>query len=349
MDISKIDSNFKIVEGTEDGLSFYDAANEPFRVHGLILENGIFYRVPQEVAKATSAGVTWLSKCTTGGRVRFITDSSVITVRAEMDPVGKMPHFALTGTAGMDLYVDEGAGEQYVGTFRPPYEIEDGFSSTLNFSGSRKRLVTVNLPIYSGIKRLLIGVSEGAALEAAPDYTVATPVVFYGSSITQACCASRPGTSYQAVVSRLLDCDYINLGFSGNAKGEESIAEYIAGLDMSAFVLDYDHNAPSCEHLEATHERMYKIIREKHPDIPILMLSRPVPRPNEDEKKRIEIIRRTYENAKAAGDEKVMFVEGGRLLDERISEIWSVDGCHPNDVGFASMGYSIVTLLKGMM
>ena len=77
------------------------------------------------------------------------------------------------------------------------------------------------------------------------------------------------------MISRALDCDYVNLGFWGNAKGEEEMANYIATLKMSAFVYDYDYNAPSAEHLQATHEKMFKIIREKQPNLPIVILSAP--------------------------------------------------------------------------
>ena len=52
----------------------------------------------------------------------------------------------------------------------------------------------------------------------------------YGSSITQGGCASRPGMAYQNIISRHFDCDHINLGFSGSAKGEEANAEAMEGF-----------------------------------------------------------------------------------------------------------------------
>ena len=55
----------------------------------------------------------------------------------------------------------------------------------------------------------------------------------------------------------------------------QEIADYIASLEMSVFVYDYDHNAPSVEYLEQTHERMFLQIREKQPDLPIILMSRP--------------------------------------------------------------------------
>ena len=87
------------------------------------------------------------------------------------------------------------------------------------------------------------------------------PVLYYGSSITQGGCCSRPGNTYQAVVSRRLNIDFVNLGFSGNARGERAMAEYVAAQPMSAFAFDYDHNAPSVEHLKNTHYDFYCIKR----------------------------------------------------------------------------------------
>ena len=115
------------------------------------------------------------------------------------------------------------------------------------------REYTLNLPLFNEIYELYIGVEKGSSLVSHNDYRIEKPVVFYGSSITQGVEASRPGTSYESVISRNIDCDYINLGFAGCAKGEEEIAEYISEIDMSAFIMDYDHNAPDSEHLKKTH------------------------------------------------------------------------------------------------
>ena len=40
---------------------------------------------------------------------------------------------------------------------------------------------------------------------------------------------------------------------------------YIAGLKMSAFVLDYDHNAPTPAFLSQTHEKLFRAVRAARP------------------------------------------------------------------------------------
>ena len=58
-------------------------------------------------------------------------------------------------------------------------------------------------------------------------FRTAKPVVFYGTSITQGGCASRSGMSYQAILGRQLNLDFVNLGFSGNGKGEPVVAAWL--------------------------------------------------------------------------------------------------------------------------
>ncbi|MBR7165893.1 MAG: hypothetical protein IKD18_06405, partial [Clostridia bacterium] len=199
--------------------------------------------------------------------------------------------------------------------------------------------------LYSIVGELYIGLRKGASILPPAPYKIEKPVVYYGYSITQGGCASRPGTSYQSILSRRFDCDYINLGFSGNAKGEEAMGEYISNLEMSAFVFDYDYNAPSAEHLQNTHERMFLQIREKHKDLPVIILPRPKFYLNETDEKRRAIIRNTYLNARARGDENVYFIENRKLMELAGNE-GTVDGAHPNDLGFASMAKAIGDVLE---
>jgi len=345
MDISKIDKNFAVPTGIQrEGLVFHDAESAPFKIYGVYRDGEKFRRLPESVAQATNEGVWRLHANTAGGRVRFVTDSPYIAISARMGDVGKMPHFPFTGSIGFDLY----SGKRYFRTFVPPVDVTDHFEGIRDVEPGLREY-TINFPLYSEVKKLYIGLQEGCRLEAAPEYAVADPVVYYGSSITQGGCASRPGCAYQSIITRTLDCDHINLGFSGNAKGEEAIANYIAGLKMSAFVYDYDHNAPTPEHLAATHERMFQTIRAAQPELPIVMLTRPKYYLEAQEKERLEIVRRTYENALAAGDKNVYFIPGTELLLDLVREEALVDNCHPADGGFISMAHVISQTLRKVL
>ena len=193
----------------------------------------------------------------------------------------------------------------------------------------------INFPLYCGVTQVLIGIKQGSILLPPKPHKVEKPVLFYGSSITMGGCATRPGMTYQNILARKLDADYISLGFSGNALGEREIAQYAASLDMSLFVLDYDHNAPNAEHLEKTHEPFFLAVREKHPDIPIIILPRPPAKVTEDDL-RVKVIRKTYENAIARGDKNVYYIPSKELMSICGAD-GTVDNCHPTDFGFYSM------------
>ncbi len=346
MELTKIDKNFAVQnEIDRTGLHFYDVEEAPFRVYGVKLDNGCYRRLPEAVAAATSEGVLGLHANTSGGRVRFVTDSPRIAIHASMSGIYQSPHFTFAGKCGFDVYQDG----VYRKTFMPPVDMKDGFESVIETRLSEKAEILIHFPLYANVKHLYIGIEEGSVLEPAAEYAITTPVVYYGSSITQGGCASRPGNAYQNIQSRFLDFDHINLGFSGSAKAEDAMIDYINGLEMSAFVYDYDHNAPTAEYLAKTHERMFKRIREAHPTLPILMLSRPQPNLwNPDDAARLEIVRRTYENALAAGDQNVYFITGQDLMADVKNE-GLVDGVHPNDAGFVSMARAMLPVLKKML
>ena len=134
----------------------------------------------------------------------------------------------------------------------------------------------------------------------------------------------------------------------GNALGEENMAKYIAGLDASAFVYDYDYNAPSCEHLCKTHEKMFRIIREQNPSLPIIIMSAARPYLRSEDAARIEVIKKTYENAIAEGDKNVFFLSGTEILkDVRDSAL--ADNIHPSDVGFRAIADALEPILRTVL
>ena len=293
-------------------------------------------------------GVTELALDTAGGRVRFKTDSKRLAFHVKLRKNVLLSHMPLSGTSGVDLYSGTGTDSKFLGSVRPENESRSEYEGVLALPG-RLSDYTVNLPLYNGAEELFIGVDPDAALEAPSPYRFQVPFVTYGSSITQGGCASRPGNAYQAFLSRWLNADFINLGFSGSARGEESIAEYIAGLKMSVFVLDYDHNAPNPEHLEKTHERFFKIIREKNPTLPVVLITKPdFGNSPEDSARRREIVFRTYRNAFATGDRNVFFINGEELFGDTEREACTVDRTHPNDIGFYRMARRIYTTLMSI-
>jgi len=347
-----------VIKGVD--LKFYNARRDPFRIYGLISGNDSepFRRIPYELAEKTNPGVLMRHTNTAGGRIRFKTDSSCVAIRVAMPQKYLVPYMPFLGTSGFDIYVKTDELSVYKGSFIPPIDRTDGYESLVKFDSREMRDIIIHFPLHDGVNELLIGVETDAVVEKSETYRSELPIIYYGSSITQGGCASRPGNAYTNSITRNLNVDHVNLGFSGSAKGELVMAEYIAEQPMSLFFYDYDHNAPDVEHLAKTHEAFFLTIREKRPELPIIMASRvgtpKTPQKAEDTLRRRDVILRTYENAVKRGDKQVMFIDGAEVFKEAqklgmAADSCTVDGIHPNDLGFACMTKSFGYAIKEML
>lgn len=346
MRLEELDHNLLVkTDITEPDIVWLDVKEAPFMLSGVSYDEklGCYTRMPQEIADQVSQGVAFLNSNTAGGHVRFRTNSKFIGIHAVMNNVPLMPHITLVGQSGFDLYrkKEEAETEQYYHSYIPPMGMQTGYSAPFCTDGAMADY-TINFPLYDGVKELYVALKKDAVIMEPTPYRHPVPVVYYGSSITQGGCASRPGNSYQAIISRRLDVDYVNLGFSGNGKAEALMAEYISGLKMSIFVSDYDHNAPDEAYLRATHLPLYRTIRAKQPELPIVILSAPdILFSRKAHQERREIIRKTYQTAIAEGDKNVYFIDGEELFAGEDWDSCTVDGTHPNDLGFYRMAMRI--------
>jgi len=329
-----------------ENLFFKEAREEPFDIYGLYKprETSYYCRLPEEVGLNTNDGVKTLFKNTAGGRIRFRTNSSRIAIHVESDYIYSARHITDIGASGIDVYCEIDGKYRFAGTYHN-HKQDFGHEGLITLAGPRQeREIMIHMPNYSNVVNFYIGLENGSTLDHGKKYLPGKPIVYYGSSITQGGCASRPGNAYTHIISINNNRDFINLGFSGSGRGEEIMANHIASLEMSAFVMDYDWNAPTPEHLEATHEKFFKIIREKHPEIPVIFVTKPDYHTDEYRggdsivsAKRRDIIYRTYSNALNSGDKNVKFIDGACLFNGMNPDACTVDGCHPNDLGFMRM------------
>ena len=349
--IDQIDKNFAVETALEEkDIRFWDVRRDPFEVYGLYnyRTEPQFKRLPDEIGKNVNAGVAKLYLNTAGGRVRFSTDSQYVAIHAKMNDIGRMPHMPFSGSSAFDLFIDEPQSgiSRFHRPFMPDLKMTDGYEAIVRFPTRRMRYFTIHFPSYSNVIDLFVGLQKDAAVGGGMKYRDVPPVVYYGSSITQGGCSSRPGNIYQNVVSRRLGLDYLNLGFSGNGKAEDLIVDYMAGLSMSAFVSDYDHNAPNAEYLAQTHCKMYQKIRAANPDIPYIMMSRVDFDCNYNENvARRDVIIDTYRYARAQGDRNVYLIDGESVFRGKYVDLCTVDGVHPNDLGFALMADAVEATL----
>ena len=349
----EVDKNM-VVESSigEPDVKFYDVRRQPFGLYGFYepLSQPTFRRLPDEVAKSASPGVARLAPESAGGRVRFTTDSSYVAIKVELGPYGRHPHTTLCNSAGFDLYEDTDTDHRFITAFLPPYNFDHDYEQIIRLGSRRRRSFTINFPIHGVVKNLYIGLQADATLEPGKKYLDIAPIVFYGSSIVHGTAASRPGLTYQSILCRRLDIDYMNLGFSGQAKGEVPLVEYMAGLDMCIFVCDYDHNAPNVEFLRDTHQRVYDVFRAKRPDTPYIMISRPNVATNPGSfAERRDVIIDTYRYARALGDRNVYYIDGETFFCGKYENECTMDSVHPNDLGFTLMADGIESEIRRVL
>lgn len=352
IDIEKIDKNLVPNGDTnrEDAV-FHSVREEPFRLYGLYnaKTEDMFRRIPKEKTDRVGEGYTLMGSMPIGARARFKTDSPYMILRVETPSVTPYtPCGTLTAMKGFDLYsVNEDGKEKYVSSFRPPVAFEEGYESIVELSGEMKDYI-LYFPMYNQVKELYVGLSDAACLLAGNNYKYEKPIFFYGSSITHGCNATRTGNTYPSILGRLLNSDIVNLGISGGAKGQIPTAEFIAESALSAFVYDYDFNAPNLVFLQETYMPFFKVIREKQPELPIVMVSM-IRKDYREMMERKAFIRSQYEALKAAGDKNVYFIDGTTLIPDEEWDYATSDGCHPNDFGYVRMAEGLEPLLRRIL
>ena len=324
-------------------LQWIPLSSAQFEVDGLpwYRENGgELFRLPAKLKDTYRPPVWELAQDPSGGRIRFRTNSSVIAIRLEYPGPPDAANLHAFGQTGVDLYADG----VYRGTAIASPDAKPGKLIEHTYFQDQTHLdreITLYLPLYKPVKVLGIGLDAEARVHTAKPFAVSEPVVFYGTSITQGGCASRPGMSYQAILGRMLNLDFVNLGFSGNGIGEPALARAVASIHASCFVLDFAQNNPTVDSLAQVYAPFLEVIRSAHPETPILVIT-PIYAAHESwgRDARLEgmreLIRQVAAQRIAAGDRHIEIIEGTDLLGPSRGD-GLVDGIHPNDLGFQWM------------
>ena len=344
MNIEKIDKNFiQTKYERKDSKKTYTIPCEGFDLYGVFYDEnrGRFMRMNGDVAEKISEGVNHLSTHTSGGRIRFSTDSSSIGISVSYSSLNQMSHMPLTGSCGFALLRKNGKKYETVYVFRPHSTDSSGYSGEVVLKEASKQEYILYFPLYNNVTKLEIHLDKAAKIYPAEKYRDIKPILYYGASVDQGGCASRPDCSYAAMLSKWNDIDFINLGFSGNAKGEQMMAEYLTEIDCSLCFIAYDGNAPTVDFLEDTHFKFYQTYREVKKDVPIVFMSVPCFENFPDVYARREVLKKSYKTARELGDNNVYFIDGETLFADKDREICTVEGIHPNDLGFYRIAENI--------
>lgn len=324
-----------------EDIRWIDGRDLPLEGRAFADVRNFYDRLPANLTTNVNAGVHALQRCTSSMQFRFVTDSHKLRFdwrpRCEQLALDHMPS---TAVSGIDVYrLDATNGWRYVKTGR----ITDRSGATLTVDWTPGVPCLVNLPLYNGLSDFRLGVDTGAKIEPLPRRKsgIDKPVVFYGTSITQGGCCSRPGTHFVNRLGRDLDVPVVGLGFSGSGFMEFEMSEHLARIDASCYVLDCVWNmclssetSPG-RSMEHNYEPFIRNLRRLRPDVPIVMAE----------------WCDVFFRGKKDGSDAFLLALYRKLLSEGWKNLHylpkdamfgqdgegTVDGIHPNDLGMKTL------------
>ena len=344
-DAAKWDARMALKDAVvTNGVKWIDGRRLPLEGRAFDDTERYYDRLPANVTTNVNGGVRALKRHTSGMLFRFATDSRKLHFRWKPTSASlSMDHMPATGVSGIDVYRWSAAKGRwlYAATGRIT-DARKGGSLALNWTPGTPCLV--NLPLYNGVERFALGIEPKATVRAVAHTSgIGKPVVFYGTSITQGGCASRPGLAFVNRVGRDLDVPVVGLGFSGSGVMELEMSEHLARIDASCYVLDCLWNMGLREKdqpgrsVEANYEPFVRSLRAKRPNVPIVMAEQcDVHLYGPSEKDRF--IRALYERLVAEGWKNLVYLPKGEMFAG--DGEGTVDGCHPNDLGMQSMAHA---------
>ena len=328
----------------EKGVKWIDGKYLPIEGRAFDDVEAYYDRLPSNVTTKVNGGVRSMKHHTSGMLFRFKTDSKRLEFRwTPYSPGLSMDHMPSTGMSGIDVYrFDAKAGRWfYVKTGR----IHDPKGGSLSLGWTPGTPCLVNLPLYNGIRSFRLGIDKDAKVEAlGPRKSgVDKPVVFYGTSITHGGCCSRPGLAFVNWVGRRLDVPVVGLGFSGSGVMEFEMSEHLARIDASCYVLDCLWNMGMAKNAQPgrpgrnvneNYEPFIRNLRAKRPNVPIVMAEQCDVYCNGPCDKDL-FIKALYEKLVKEGWKNLVYLPKTNMYPGDMEG--TVDGCHPNDLGMASM------------
>ncbi|MBO6121451.1 MAG: SGNH/GDSL hydrolase family protein [Kiritimatiellae bacterium] len=342
-EIEKFDANMAVQSGVQaDGLKWIDGRDLPLEGRAFADTEFYYDRLPTNVTASVNKGVRNLLHHAAGMQFRFTTDSKKLLFKwVPRAHSLAMDHMPSTGVSGIDVYrFDAAAGRwRYVKTGR----ITRASGGTLTLDWEPGTPCLVNLPLYNGVKEFALGIEAGASVAPLPPRKsgVERPVVFYGTSITQGGCASRPGMAFVNIVGRELDVPVVNLGFSGSGAMELEMSEHLAAIDASCYVLDCLWNVHHTRqkplkgwNVDENYEPFIRNLRAKRPGVPIVMAGYSDVYGGATDM-REKCARDLYWKLRAEGWEGLYFVPGAEMYGA--DGEGTVDGVHPNDWGMVHL------------
>jgi len=339
-------------------IRWYNPALPPFVLEGFpfFAKDGMYRRMPLNPEWTLPEGVEHLADHTAGGQIRFRARFKTIKLRVALRAPHNMDHMTPVGQCGFDLYLAETGTPRFtcVTRFIPT---QDSYEVTLiDLPEAKMYEAVINFPLYMGVREVFVGLDADAVIEAPSPRAVNGKIVVYGTSITQGGCANRPGMVYTNILSRRLNAEVVNLGFSGSGRCEPEVAYTIREIEnMSLYVHDAEANVGAYEDIASRYPRFVRILREKYPTLPILIATK-IPYARElvnpaDHELRLrkkELQRTIVEQFRAEGDKNIYFADGETFFDGPWEE-YTVDGVHCTDLGFLKLADGMEPVIRQIL
>ena len=331
-------------------LVYHDAS--AFPLLGKATQNSAtrYERLPDSLRNISRKPLWALGQNSAGLALRFRSNSTTIAAKWEVLLDRNMNHMTPTGIKGLDLYCLQDGKWVFVNSGRPSSKVNE--ATIISYMKPVEREYMLYLPLYDGVTSLSIGVDSLAEISG-PEVQLPVrekPVVFYGTSILQGGCASRPGMAHTNIISRWLNRECVNLGFSGNALPDLEIAEVVAGVDASVYVLDFVPNA-NVQQMKERADKFYTIIRSRHPDTPVIFLEDPIfthtrfdQRIAEEVAQKNETVNAIFQSLKKRGEKNIYMISSKDMLGHDGEA--TVDGVHFTDLGMMRYAELVCPVIK---
>ena len=294
--------------------------------------------------RAFNDGEAWCAEHSSGILLKFETDSADIRVRVKLDGKFNMTNMTEIGQCGLDLYVYDGRVGGYALHEVARYDLEASYYevplSHFVHAPREMRRYILNLPLYIAVEELEIGLEEGAAVRPVR-HTCPARIAVYGTSIVHGCSASRPGLAPTNILSRRLDAEVYNFGFSGSAMMEPEVGDIIGAHAPDALIVDTEPNAGVDERLRDNAAPFLDAFFART-ETPVVLFSR-VPFAldlYDGYRARMADYYRAFLRGLAAKYRRrghlVTFADGFKLFKGNFTE-YTCDGIHPDDVGMFAL------------
>lgn len=240
--------------------------------------NRSYYRFPERAKNVVRDSLWHFSLNSAGLAIYFKTNSPNIYAQYYTTEPFSMPSMSQTGVTGVDLLGKNETGHWSSPLTRFAFN-SDNMQVAYAFLGIRKSITQQDfeyrlyLPLFNTVSGLEIITDDGSTFTwIEKDYR--PPIVFYGTSIIQGCCSSRPINSITSIVQRHFDMPVLNFGFSGNGKLEESVIKFIVENDAVLYVLDCLPNIAGYSQITIKNLVMNAVrqVRKARPNVPILIV-----------------------------------------------------------------------------